>query len=140
MNLDGHNGLKTFDENREIWERVVSKLKTGEMPPPGFPKPPATDVAAVTRWLEDEFARQDRAVKPDPGRITARRLNRAEYNNTLRDLLGVDLRPADNFPADEAAFGFDNISDALDFHPSCSRSTLMPPSVSCAPRYSGPRS
>lgn len=117
VNLADHSGLKTFDEDREIWERVVSKLKTGEMPPPGFPKPPATDVASVTGWLEHEFARQDRAVKPDPGRITARRLNRAEYNNTLRDLLGVDLRPADNFPADEAAFGFDNISDALGLSP-----------------------
>ncbi len=44
VNLADHSGLKTFDEDREIWERVVSKLKTGEMPPPGFPKPPATDV------------------------------------------------------------------------------------------------
>jgi hypothetical protein len=117
VNLADHRQLKTFDEDREIWERVVSKIKTGEMPPPGVPKPPQTDVAAVTRWLEQEFARQDRAVKPDPGRVTARRLNRAEYNNTVRDLLGVDLRPADSFPADEAAFGFDNISDALGLSP-----------------------
>ena len=52
-----------------------------------------------------------------PGRVTARRLNRAEYNNTVRDLLGVDLRPADEFPQDSPAYGFDNIGDALRLPP-----------------------
>lgn len=117
VNLTAFRDVKAFDESRETWERVVSKLKTGEMPPPGSPAPPKTEVAAVTKWLESEFARQDREVKPDPGRITARRLNRAEYNNSVRDLLGVDIRPADGFPVDEAAFGFDNISDALNLSP-----------------------
>ena len=117
VNLTAFKDAKAFDESRETWERVVSKLKTGEMPPPGSPRPPASDVAAVTKYLETEFARQDRAVQPDPGRVTARRLNRAEYNNSMRDLLGVDIRPADSFPADEAAFGFDNISDALILSP-----------------------
>src|SRR5206468_7670055 len=84
---------------------------------PGLPRPPAETVTAVTRWLEGEFARQDRATRPEPGRISARRLNRAEYNNTIRDLLGVDLRPADSFPSDTPAFGFDNISDALTLSP-----------------------
>src|SRR5206468_12081891 len=84
---------------------------------PGLPRPPAETVTAVTRWLEGEFARQDRATRPEPGRISARRLNRAEYNNTIRDLLGVDIRPADSFPADTQAFGFDNISDALTLSP-----------------------
>lgn len=107
----------TFDHEREIWEKAAEKLKTGQMPPPGLAKPPAAEAKAVVTWLEAEFARQDRAVKPDAGRVTARRLNRAEYNNTIRDLLGVDLRPADGFPADAAAFGFDNISDALTLSP-----------------------
>ena len=108
---------RTFDENREIWERALSKLKTGEMPPPGSPKPPAAQTGAVTRFLEAEFLRQDRTAKPDPGRVTARRLNRAEYDNTVRDLLGVDIHPAGNFPNDETAFGFDNIGDALTLSP-----------------------
>ncbi len=99
--------------NREVWERALAKLKAGEMPPPGLPKPPAADTAAVTAFLESEFVRQDAAVKPDTGRIAARRLNKADYNNTVRDLLGIDIHPADNFPADQAAFGFDDISDAL---------------------------
>jgi hypothetical protein len=116
--LGAANGdTKTFDQNRDIWERVVAKLKTGQMPPPGVPRPPEPDVLAVTRWLDAEFARQDRAVKPEAGRVTARRLNRAEYSNTLRDLLGIDIQPAANFPADESAFGFDNNADALNLSP-----------------------
>src|SRR6266436_8535867 len=108
---------KRFAEDREIWEKVVEKLQTGKMPPPGTPQPPEATSTGVTHWLEAEFDRQDRTVKPDAGRVTARRLNRAEYNNTLRDLLGIDIRPADSFPADTAAFGFDNISDALILSP-----------------------
>jgi hypothetical protein len=108
---------KTFEEDREIWEKVADKLRTRQMPPPGANRPPEAATTAVIRWLESEFARQDRAVKPDAGRVTARRLNRAEYNNTIRDLLGIDLRPADNFPANTAAYGFDNISDALNLSP-----------------------
>ena len=108
---------KTFEDDREIWEKVVEKLRLGQMPPPGVARPPVEITAAITRWLTAEFARQDRLVKPDAGRVTARRLNRAEYNNTIRDLLGIDIRPADSFPADTAAFGFDNISDALNLSP-----------------------
>ena len=103
----------TFSANRDIWERALTRLKAGQMPPPGAPKPPAEEISAVTAWLESEFARQDASIKPEPGRAFARRLNRAEYNNTMRDLLGVDLHPADNSPADQAAYGFDDIADAL---------------------------
>ena len=111
------SGTHDFDGERELWERVTAKMKSGEMPPPGAPKPPAADIAAVTKWLEGEFLRQDRATKPDAGRASARRLNRPEYNNTVRDLLGVDIRPSENFPQDESAFGFDNIGDALNLSP-----------------------
>ncbi|MFN0103451.1 MAG: DUF1592 domain-containing protein [Bryobacteraceae bacterium] len=117
VNLAAFETAQAFDESRETWERVVGKIKTGEMPPPSMKKPPAADSAALTAFLEAEFARQDRTAKPDPGRVTARRLNRTEYNNTIRDLLGVDIRPADDFPNDEAAFGFDNIGDALTLSP-----------------------
>ncbi len=54
---------------------------------------------------------------PDPGRVTARRLNRAEYNHTVRDLLGVDIDPADDFPQDDSGYGFDDIGDALSLSP-----------------------
>ncbi|HZT31964.1 MAG TPA: DUF1592 domain-containing protein [Bryobacteraceae bacterium] len=108
---------QTFVSDRAVWERVLAKLKTGEMPPRGAPQPPAADTAAVTARIEAEFTRQDAALKPEPGRVFARRLSRAEYNNTVRDLLGVDLRPADGFPQDQAAFGFDDIADALNVNP-----------------------
>lgn len=117
VDLKSLQTAKTFDQDREIWEKVVDKLKTGQMPPPGAPRPPEAATKSVTHWLETEFDRLDRMVKPEAGRVTARRLNRAEYNNTIRDLLGIDIRPADSFPADTAAFGFDNISDALNLTP-----------------------
>ena len=117
VDLASPRTANTFDEDREIWEKALGKMKTGQMPPPGMPRPEAGAVRQITVWLENEFDRQDRTVKPDPGRVAAHRLNRAEYNNTIRDLLGADIRPADNFPADTAAFGFDNISDALSLSP-----------------------
>ena len=107
----------TFGHDREMWEKVLEKLQTKQMPPPPLPAPPADTVASVEHWLHEEFARQDRLIQPEAGRISARRLNRAEYNNTIRDLLGVDNHPADAFPADTAAYGFDNISDALNLTP-----------------------
>ena len=59
----------------------------------------------------------EQAAAPDPGRVTAHRLNRAEYNNTVRDLLGIRFRPADDFPQDDSGYGFDNIGDVLSLSP-----------------------
>ena len=113
IDFSSFSDARTFGANRAVWDRVLAKLEAGEMPPPGAPKPPAADTATVTAWLKAEFARQDAAIKPEPGPVFARRLSRAEYNNTVRDLLGVDLRLADDFPQDQAAYGFDDIADAL---------------------------
>ena len=119
-----HNSkLKTADldleaeKTGEVWSRVLEKIRNGEMPPKGLPRPDAAQAAAVTKWIEGELQRQEKAMKPDAGHITARRLNRAEYNNTVRDLLGVDLRPADDFPQDDSGFGFDNIGTVLSLSP-----------------------
>ena len=117
LNLRAYPDFKRFQNGREEWERVLEKLKSGEMPPKGIPKPPAERMAVVTSWLETEFQRQDEMAKPDPGRVTARRLNRYEYNATIRDLLAVDFRPANDFPADGFSYGFDNIGDALTLTP-----------------------
>ncbi len=109
---------QSFEGNRDAWENVAARLRVNEMPPPRvLDRPPKNDVSEVLSCLTSEFARQDRTAKPKAGRVTARRLNRAEYNHTIRDLLGVDLEPAADFPADETAFGFDNISDALNLPP-----------------------
>jgi hypothetical protein len=117
LDLTALQSPDSFEKDRETWERVDEKLKLGQMPPAGVPHPQTEATASVTHWLEGEFARQDSLLKPQAGRVAARRLNRVEYNNTIRDLLGVDIRPADNFPVDSAAFGFDNISDALILSP-----------------------
>ncbi len=98
-------------------EHMLLKLRTGEMPPEDEERPDQKDVEAVTVWIEREFSRLERVTPPDPGRVTARRLNRTEYNNTVRDLFGVDLRPADDFPQDDAGYGFDNIADVLSLSP-----------------------
>src|SRR5258708_19282233 len=79
--------------------------------------PPAEQTAPVTGWFETQFARLDRNMKPDPGRVTARRLNRVEYNSAIRELLGVDFKPASDFPADDSGYGFDNIGDVLSLSP-----------------------
>jgi hypothetical protein len=101
----------------KTWEKVVEKTRTRQMPAAPFPPLPDAELDLVTRWVEAAFARQDEAAPPDPGRVTARRLNRAEYDNTVRDLLGVELRPAQDFPQDDSGYGFDNNGDVLSLSP-----------------------
>ncbi|MFN0165525.1 MAG: DUF1592 domain-containing protein [Bryobacteraceae bacterium] len=117
VDLAQYRDVQRAFSQRETWEHVLRKVRSGEMPPPGLPRPLASETHAITQWIEKLIERQDRAVKPDPGRVTARRLNRTEYNNTVRDLLGVDLQPAGDFPADDAGYGFDNIGDVLSLSP-----------------------
>jgi hypothetical protein len=117
LSLDGYAESKNPLNDRDLWEKVVQKLRTGQMPPKGLPVPSAEEVAEVTGWFDTQFARLDREMRPDPGRVTARRLNRAEYNNTIRDLVGVDFKPAADFPADDSGYGFDNIGDVLSLSP-----------------------
>jgi hypothetical protein len=112
--------LKTetsLNNDPETWEKISHRIQDGTMPPKGMPRPPAEDMAKVVDWIREGLHRMEQAAKPDPGRVTARRLNRAEYNNTVRDLLGVDFRPADDFPQDDSGYGFDNIGDVLSLSP-----------------------
>ena len=108
---------KSVAEDRDRWEQILEKVHTGQMPPPGMPRPDAQTLKTVTDWIAAEFERQDKLAKPDPGHITARRLNRTEYNNSIRDLLGVDFNPAADFPPDDSGYGFDNIGDVLSVSP-----------------------
>lgn len=117
LNLQGYEDAAAIEKNRERWDLIFSKIESGEMPPKGMPRPDAVALKAVTDWLQAEFKREDKLIKADPGHITARRLNRAEYNNTVRDLLGVDFHPADDFPQDDSGYGFDNIGDVLSLSP-----------------------
>jgi hypothetical protein len=117
LDLKTHAQPEQLLKDREIWENVVAKIKSGEMPPKGLPRPTAGDIAAVSGWIQGEYDRIDASMAPDPGRVTARRLNRYEYNCTVRDLTGVTFRPADDFPADDSGYGFDNIGDVLSLSP-----------------------
>jgi mono/diheme cytochrome c family protein len=99
------------------WEKVVRKLRAGVMPPVGLPRPDRDAHGSFVRWLE---ARLDAAsaANPDPGRTeTFHRLNRAEYRNAIRDLLGLELDVASLLPADDASYGFDNIAGVLRMSP-----------------------
>ena len=74
-------------------------------------------MSAVTEWIGNALTHCDCSGPRDPGRVAIHRLNRAEYNNTIRDLLAVDFHPADDFPADDTGYGFDNIADVLSMSP-----------------------
>jgi hypothetical protein len=103
--------------DRKVWDNVRHMLQAREMPPPERPQPKAAEVEAVTAAIQTLFDRADATAKPNAGRVTIRRLNRAEYNNTIRDLCGVDFKPAEDFPADDVGYGFDNIGDVLSVSP-----------------------
>ena len=108
----------SLPKTSEIWERVLRKLRAGEMPPKGLPRPDPKEVNAVIAWIESQLKTADTlAASRTAGYVTVRRLNRAEYNNTVRELLGVDVHPADSFPQDDSGYGFDNIGDVLSLSP-----------------------
>jgi hypothetical protein len=106
----------TAARERPLRERVAAELRTGSMPPPGRPRPTAAELEAFNAWLD---ATDDSTGAPaeEAGRTTLRRLNRSEYNNTIRDLFGLDLRPAADFPADDVGHGFDNNGNVLSLPP-----------------------
>jgi cytochrome c5 len=117
LNLGPFSAPGSIAEHREGWEKILQKLRTGEMPPEGVQRPPEDQVDALIKFVEGEFERADRNLKPDPGRVTARRMNRNEYSNTIRDLLGVDFRAERDFPTDDSGHGFDNIGEVLTISP-----------------------
>jgi hypothetical protein len=103
-------------EHREVWAELLRKVRTREMPPEGKPQPTEKERERIVSWVDADLFPVN-YVNPDPGRVTIRRLNRAEYNNTVRDLLGIDFHPADDFPNDDTGYGFDNIGDVLSLSP-----------------------
>ena len=115
LSFDRYQDGATALEDGQVWQRVKRMLGRKMMPPSPRPRPRPEEVAAVLDWIDANLAPED--TQPNPGRVTARRLNRAEYNNTVRDLLGIDFRPADDFPVDDSGYGFDNIGDVLSISP-----------------------
>ena len=117
LNLEQYTTADSVVTNRETFELVLQKLESGEMPPKGLPRPGEAELKSVAGWIRQEFDRVDASGSLPPARFAARRLNRAEYDNTIRDLLGVDTHPANDFPQDDSGYGFDNIGDALSLSP-----------------------
>ncbi len=101
---------------RDAWEKVVLRLRSEEMPPADQDQPSDQQRRAWITAIDDLLSRVGPGQR-DPGRVTLHRLNRTEYNNTIHDLLGIDLRPADDFPHDDVGYGFDNIGDVLSMPP-----------------------
>ncbi len=96
--------------------RVLLNTRAGLMPAERKPRLSPAEQATLERWIKYDVFAIDPA-NPDPGRVTVRRLNRVEYRNTVRDLLGVDYNTDHEFPPDDSGFGFDNIGDALTISP-----------------------
>lgn len=107
----------TFDfadkTNRERWHSVAEQIDSGTMPPEGKPRPTAHELAVVKKWIEAKAAAAELQRNSAQGRVVLRRLNRSEYENTMRDLLGVRLDLKDVLPSETAAGGFDNSAESL---------------------------
>jgi hypothetical protein len=115
LDLDAFESHAAVMAAKPTWQKVIRYARTQVMPPPEAEVQPTQEerdalVAAFQRQLFDPS-------KPDPGRVTIRRLNRAEYRNTIRDLLGVGFDPTLDFPQDDTGYGFDNIADVLTLPP-----------------------
>ena len=117
LSLHGFRDDVSVLKQRKTWKRIFEMVREGEMPPDDKPQPTPAERDAFIASAKAVFANYDAKAKPDPGRVTIRRLNRAEYNNTLRDLLGIDTQPAADFPTDGVGYGFDNIGDVLSISP-----------------------
>lgn len=117
LNLEAFEGQPALYKKRELWESVRDMLAEREMPPEKKPQPSEEERIRMVQFINEELAKFDCAELSRPGRVTLRRLNRAEYNNTIRDLMGVEFSPAADFPLDEVGYGFDNIGDVLSLSP-----------------------
>jgi len=123
---DGANkGKVSFDEfnsheemlaKRDLWLAVLKNVRGGLMPPEKKPRPSVEQKKKLEAWIKDEVFQVD-SKNPDPGRVTIRRLNRTEYRNTVRDLMGFDFKVDDELPPDDSGYGFDNIGDVLTVSP-----------------------
>jgi hypothetical protein len=102
--------------DREFWFNVLKYVQSDVMPPSKKRHPSGEEKREILKWIKSDVFLIDSA-HPNPGRVTVHRLNRAEYKNTIRDLMGVDYDTDGEFPADDSGFGFDNISDALTLSP-----------------------
>src|SRR5687768_6867489 len=117
LDLDRFASLSSIQAERVVWQNISDAITYKVMPPEERPQPSDLQRQTLTTWIKDALDHVDCSGPRDPGHVPIRRLNRAEYNNTIRDLVGIDFRPADDFPADDTGYGFDNIADVLSVSP-----------------------
>ena len=103
-------------QNPELWLKVLRNTRSHLMPPPGETQPTGAEQLALEQWIKTGAFGLDPA-QPDPGRVTVRRLNRTEYRNTIRDLIGVEFDAENALASDDIGYGFDNIGDVLTLSP-----------------------
>jgi hypothetical protein len=114
--LDKYADPRALTADIKTWLSVWRNLDAQLMPPSDKPQPTPEKLQAIKNWIEEAVFKLDPA-QPDPGRVTIRRLNRQEYQNTIRDLFGVEFHVYDQFPADDTGYGFDTIGDVLNISP-----------------------
>ena len=116
--LGGIRGHGQILKARKVWENLADMVEAELMPPEDKPQPAPAEREAFLVAVRGIFDHYDRTAKTDPGRVTMRRLNKAEYDNTVRDLFyGTDFNASENFPSDDVGHGFDNIGDVLTMSP-----------------------
>jgi hypothetical protein len=116
VTLDSHRDTGALLADRNLWERVRTQIDFHLMPPPDEQAPKDAERGQLLAWIDAAIFPVD-PDNPDPGHVTLRRLNRSEYRNTLRDLLGVGLEVDAILPPDDTGYGFDNIGDTLSLSP-----------------------
>lgn len=104
------------DPGNPVWEKAIRKVETGMMPPAGARRPDAARVKEFTTTLANSLDRAA-AANPNPGRPALHRLNRTEYANAVRDILGLEVDVTKLLPPDDMTHGFDNIADVLNISP-----------------------
>ena len=114
--FDDIKSYAALKQNRKLFQKVLKNLRSGLMPPAGMEQPSESAKHSIEQWIKTHVYDINPA-NPDPGRVTVRRMNRVEYGNTIRDLIGVDYDTQTEFPTDDAGHGFDNISDVLTISP-----------------------
>lgn len=117
VDLEGFANSTAIASNQQLWERALEMVQFGAMPPDDFDQPTDDERQALVTSIESVLFSAACDLTPKPGKVTVRRLNRAEYDNTVSDLFGMELSVADAFPSDEVGAGFDNNGDVLSIPP-----------------------
>ncbi len=116
INFDEYQAIDNILDDDQKWETIAAQIKAGEMPPEDYEPLNPKDKPRLVDWIRSTLDLIS-CENSYPGVVTIRKLNRREYRNTIRDLLGVDVPAADDFPGDDVGYGFDNIADVLSLPP-----------------------